>query len=92
MGSHSKAKGHGGKAVMDFIDKFYEQTPGFQDVFDEETFYIFAGVITLITILAAFLASRYITIKPKDWRTMIKLIKTLLLANRNDNMFKDVTF
>jgi len=66
MGSHSKAKGHGGKAVMDFIDKFYDQTPGFQDVFDEETFYIFAGVVTLVAIIAAFAASRYITIKAKD--------------------------
>jgi hypothetical protein len=30
MTSHSTAKGHGGRAVMGFIDKFYEHTPGFQ--------------------------------------------------------------
>lgn len=51
---------------MEFIDKFYDQTPGFQDVFDEETFYIFAGVFTLISIIGAVVASRYITIKAKE--------------------------
>ena len=66
MGSHSTAKGHAGRAVMEVIDRYYEQTPGFQDVFDEETFYIFAAVFTLATCLAAFVASRYITIKQKD--------------------------
>ena len=66
MGSHSKPHGHAGRAVMDFIDKFYDQTPGFSDVFDEETFYIFAGVFTLVTIVTAVAASRYITIKNKE--------------------------
>jgi len=66
MGSHSKPKGHAGRAVMGFIDKFYEQTPSFEDVFDEETFYVFAGVFTLVVILAAFVASRHITIKNKE--------------------------
>jgi len=66
MTSHSKPKGHAGKAVMGFINKFYDQTPGFDDVFDEETFYIFAGVFTLVTILAAFVASRYITLENKE--------------------------
>jgi len=64
--SRSSAKGHGGRAVMELIDKYYENTPGFQDVFDEETFYIFAAVFTLATCLLGFLASRYIKIKCKD--------------------------
>ena len=55
-----------GSVVMGIIDKYFEQAPGFQDVFDEETFYIFATVFTLATCLAAFVASRYITIKCKD--------------------------
>lgn len=66
MGSHSTPKGHAGRAVMDVIDKLYDQTPGFQDIFDEESFYIFAAVFTLATCLGAFVASRYITIKNKD--------------------------
>ena len=37
-----------------------------QDVFDEESFYMFAAVFTLVSCLAAFLASRYITLKAKD--------------------------
>ena len=57
-----------GSVVMGIIDKYFEQAPGFQDVFDEETFYIFATVFTLATCLAAFVASRYITLKCKDWK------------------------
>lgn len=64
--SHSMPKGHGGRAVMEVIDKYYEQTPGFQEIFDEETFYICAAVFTLATCLAAFVASRYITVKCKE--------------------------
>ena len=64
--SQSQPKGHGGRTVMELVDKFYEHTPGFQDLFDEESFYIFATVFTLVTCLAAFVASRYITIKCKD--------------------------
>jgi len=64
--SQSQPKGHASHVVMEIIDKYYEHAPGFQDVFDEETFYIFATVFTLATCLAAFVASRYITIKCKD--------------------------
>ena len=64
--SQSQPKGHGGRAVMDIIDKYYEQTPGFQDIFDEESFYIFAAVFTLATCLMGFVASRYFKLKCKD--------------------------
>lgn len=37
-----------------------------QDIFDEESFYMFAAILTLVSCLAAFLASRYINIKAKD--------------------------
>ncbi|TRY72281.1 hypothetical protein TCAL_08590 [Tigriopus californicus] len=57
---------HASKVVMDFVDKIYDQTPGFNDVFDEETFYMFAAGFTLLTCLVAFTASRYITIKGKS--------------------------
>ena len=40
------------------IDKIYDKTPGFDDLFDEETFYVFAACFTLLTCLAAFVASR----------------------------------
>ena len=66
--SQSQPKGHASHVVMEIIDKYYEQAPGFQDVFDEETFYIFATVFTLASCLAAFVASRYITLKCKDWK------------------------
>lgn len=37
--------------------------PRFDDIFDEETFYIFAFFVVVVTILGAFILSRYITIK-----------------------------
>merc|ERR1711879_729097 len=64
--SYSVPKGNGGKVVMEFVDKVYDQTPGFQDIFDEESSYMFAAVFPLVSCLAAFLASRYITLKSKD--------------------------
>ena len=47
------------------MDKFYDHVPAFTDVFDEESFYLFAAVITAVTCIAGFLASRYITVKDK---------------------------
>ena len=64
--SYSVPKGHGGKVVMEVIDRIYDTTPGFQDIFDEESFYVFAACFTLMTCLAAFVASKYIKIKAKD--------------------------
>ena len=75
--SQSQPKGHASHVVMEIIDKYYEQAPGFQDVFDEETFYIFAAVFTLATCLAAFVASRYITIKCRDWKVTLSLCVSL---------------
>ena len=43
------------------IDKIYDTTPGFSDVFDEETFYAFFAVITVLSFVAAFVASRCVT-------------------------------
>ena len=43
------------------IDKIYDTTPGFSDVFDEETFYAFFAVITVMSFVAAFVASRCVT-------------------------------
>eukprot|EP00095_Tigriopus_kingsejongensis_P011122 snap_masked-scaffold645_size120276-processed-gene-0.9 protein:Tk11122 transcript:snap_masked-scaffold645_size120276-processed-gene-0.9-mRNA-1 annotation:"mitochondrial 50s ribosomal protein l53" len=64
---HSRSSGHGhaSQVVMDFVDRIYDQTPGFQDVFDEDTFYTFAACFTLATGLVAWMASRYLTIKAK---------------------------
>jgi len=40
--------------------------PSFEDVFDEESFYLFAGCVTLVSVLLAIAASRYITLKDRD--------------------------
>lgn len=43
--------------------KLSSHIPSFSDIFDEESFYIFAALITLGSIVAAVIASRYVTVK-----------------------------
>jgi large subunit ribosomal protein L53 len=57
---------HGGGGALDAINHIYEQFPAFTDVFDEETFYLFAFAFTCTTVLLAVIASRFITIKPSE--------------------------
>lgn len=56
--SHSLPRGHAGRVVMQVIDRVYSKTPSFDELFDEETFYVFAACFTALTCLAAFVASR----------------------------------
>lgn len=66
MMAHGTNK-RGFKASMQIFNDVYESLPYFTDVFDEESFYIFAAVFTLASVLIAFILSRYITIKETDW-------------------------
>ena len=67
MGSHSKTHdGPKSMPIMRAINDYVDELPGFQDMFDEDSFYIFAGVVTLLTCLATFMASRYIKLKCRD--------------------------
>lgn len=45
----------------------YSNVPAFLDVFDEETFYITAAVITVSTFVVAMLLARYVKIKEVEW-------------------------
>jgi len=54
-------------AALEAINDIYNSFPAFTDVFDEETFYIFAAFFVLLTIFIAFLLSRFITLKEKDF-------------------------
>lgn len=51
---------------MKMVEHLYNQVPAFNDIFDEATFYVFVGLFVAGTILLAFIASRFITIKPVD--------------------------
>lgn len=51
---------------MDIIERIYNDIPAFTDVFTEESFYVFVVGFTLVTILVAFVLSRFITIKPVE--------------------------
>lgn len=54
------------EATLSIVNKVYDSVPAFTDVFDEETWYIFAGGVTVGTILLTLIASRFITLKPVD--------------------------
>jgi len=70
MGSHPHSKTHndGPKSlpIMMAINKWADELPAFTDMFDEDSFYIFAGVFTLLTCLGTFMASRYIKLKCRE--------------------------
>lgn len=51
---------------LDVIERLYNEIPAFTDVFTEESFYGFVVCFTLVTILVAFILSRFITLKPME--------------------------
>jgi hypothetical protein len=51
---------------MKMIENLYSQVPAFNDLFDEESFYMFVVIFVAGTILVAYIGSRYITIKPVE--------------------------
>ena len=69
MGNHPHTKTHDGPKsmpIMMAINKWADEMPAFTDVFDEDNFFIFAGVFTLLTCLATVVASRYIKLKCRE--------------------------
>ena len=52
-----------GTAEREVVSKISGLIPRFQDIFDEESFYIFVIVFVISTIVAAIFASRKIEIK-----------------------------
>jgi len=66
MGKESSSKIRASKAVMQAVDKLYDSIPGFEDIFTETSFYIFAGVFTILTILGGMLLSKRITLQDRS--------------------------
>ena len=66
MARDSSSKVRASKAVMEAVDKLYESVPGFEDVFTETSFYIFAGVFTVLTIIVGIILSNRISIKDRS--------------------------
>jgi len=54
------------KQNLNIMNTLYSQVPSFSDIFDEQTWYIFVGLLTLSAVLIAMLLSRYVTIKPVE--------------------------
>lgn len=48
------------------FNQAYNDLPAFTEVFDEESFYLAFIGLTIVTILTAFIASRFITLKEAD--------------------------
>jgi len=66
MAKESSSKIRASKAVMQAVDKLYDSIPGFEDIFTETSFYIFAGVFTILTILGGMLLSKRITLQDRS--------------------------
>jgi len=49
------------------FNRLYDSLPAFTDVFDEETFYIFAGLTAATSVVLAIVLSRFITLRECDW-------------------------
>jgi hypothetical protein len=71
--------------AMKTIDKLYDHTPGFSDIFDEELWYQFCFVFTMCTFVVAFLLSRYITIRSTDPLDRERRRKKNKTTKRNDS-------
>lgn len=48
------------------LHQAYEDLPGFSDIFDEEGFYLAFVGLTVGSILVAYIASKFITIRDAD--------------------------
>lgn len=72
---------------LKMIEHLYNKVPAFNDVFDEETFYICVIFFVVGTLLIAYIGSRYITIKPVDW-----FITSSNSLNLKDNTFAILQF
>lgn len=52
-----------GTVEKEMIQRMSDYIPQFTDLFDEETFYIFAAFLLIGSLVAAFAASKYVSIK-----------------------------
>jgi large subunit ribosomal protein L53 len=56
----------GTKAPLEAISNIYNEFPAFHDVFDEDSFHIFAACFVLGTILFVVIASKFVTLKERN--------------------------
>jgi len=49
------------------INGFYNQIPAFEDIFDEESFYLFIICFMILTFIVVYILSKFIKLRPVDW-------------------------
>jgi len=70
------------EAGKKFLSLAEDKVPAFEDVFDEQTFYIFAGCVALGSVLIAFIASRFLTLSdPDDPDEILKRVRKWKIRN-----------
>lgn len=52
--------------LSNVLNRAYSDLPAFADVFDEEGFYVAFIGLTIVTVLVAVVASRFITIRESE--------------------------
>lgn len=49
------------------INNFYNSMPAFEDVFDEESWYLFVICLVIFTFIVVFILSKFIILRPVGW-------------------------
>ena len=57
----------GYQASLQLFTRMYANVPYFSEIFDEDTFYIFAFAFILGSFFLAFVLSRFVRVKECDW-------------------------
>jgi len=52
---------------LNIFNKIYSSIPAFNDLFDEQTFYMFALILTLSSIVFVVILSRFIKLKEVNY-------------------------
>lgn len=79
MKAKAEKKHEAGKKFLTLAEG---HVPSFTDVFDEDTFYIFAGSVALGSVVLAFIASRFLTLSdPDDPDEILKRVRKWKIKN-----------
>jgi len=55
------------QSSVQLFSRLYDTVPNFEDVFDEETWYIFVAILVVSSLVVAFFLSRFFPVKESEW-------------------------
>uniref|UniRef100_A0A8R1DGH4 Uncharacterized protein n=1 Tax=Caenorhabditis japonica TaxID=281687 RepID=A0A8R1DGH4_CAEJA len=63
----SKRKGGKKRLMLDIVHQMNHALPTFNELFDEETFYIFAFLVVIVAIIVVIIISKFCGVKIKEY-------------------------